>query len=93
MKLTKEDYDTLYDSRFVSIENELNIIKTYSCRWDSSSTTRHLKKVVDMAQGLVDVYEAKVEAEQSEDAEELSKDYNLDMTTGLDKALSIRRGE
>lgn len=90
MNLTMEECGSLVDSRLVDLENAVKTYKDNEPIVNNAENLNNLQKVIDTANALYDAYDAKVQVEEDNDAEELSKEYGIDMTAGLDEALSIR---
>lgn len=89
MKLTIEEYKGLVDSRLVVLEDAIREYKDKEPIETDMTNVYNLKAIVKSAEALLEAYEAKVEAEEDEQIEEY-KEYSLDLTAGLDGALSIR---
>lgn len=75
MKLTKQEYQNLVDSRLVDLENVLKAYKENEPLVSNATNISNLKALVECAEQLLEAYEAKVEAEEDEQAEEAEKEY------------------
>lgn len=86
MKLTKEDYQAIIDSRVVDLDNILDVYVNHVSLCSQSISIATLKKLISCAESLIEAHEAYEEAEEGNQIE----DYKINMCEGLDEALSIR---
>lgn len=94
MKLTKQEYESLVDSRLVDLERSLQDFKEYRPVVNDNDNLSAIKNLVMYAEKLQDAYESYMEAEEQEQIDEVeaeNKICGIDMTTGLDEALNIRK--
>lgn len=89
MKLTKQEYESLVDSRFVDVERQVEEFKNYRPIVSHSDNLSAIDSIISLAEKLRDAYEQMVDAEEQEQIDE-HEEYSIDMTAGLDKALNIR---
>lgn len=75
MKLNKQEYQELVDSRLVELENAIKVYKDNEPIVTDAQTLDNLDYLVKCAEALYKAYEAKVEAELDECAEEAEKRY------------------
>lgn len=94
MELTKQEYESLVDSRLVDLERSLQDFKEYRPVMNDNDNLSAIKNLVMYAEKLQDAYESYMEAEEQEqidEAEAENKICGIDMTAGLDEVLNIRK--
>lgn len=89
MKLTKEDYQAIIDSRVVDLQNVLDVYVNHVSLCSQFISIATLKKLISCAECLIEAHETYEEAEEENQIE----DYKINMCEGLDEALSIRGGK
>lgn len=95
MKLTKQEHESLVDSRLVDLERSLQDFKDYRPVVNNNDNLEAAKSLVMYAEKLRDACEQLMEADEQEQIDEYeeNKICGIDMAAGLDKALNIRKGE
>lgn len=86
MKLTKQEYDSLFDSRLVDVDHAVKDIHDCFVLQSCSENIIMLDTLIKRAERLKEAYEAYIEADENERIDE----YEIDMTVGLDEALNIK---
>lgn len=89
MKLTKQEYESLVDSRLVDLERSLQDFKDYRPTVSDNDNLSAISNIVMYAEKLQDAYGAYMEADEQMQINE----YKIDMTAGLDKALNIKEAK
>lgn len=89
MKLTKQEYDSLFDSRLVDVDHAVKDIHDCFEMQNCADNLIMLNTLIKRAERLKEAYMAYVEANEQEQIDE----YEINMTAGLDEALNIRKGE
>lgn len=95
MKLTKQEYQNLIDSRLVDLEDAVKDYKDHAILAPPGALSLLIDNIIKKAEALKDAEEAlndAIEQEQIDEYEE-NKICGIDMAAGLDKALNIRKGE
>lgn len=75
MKLTKEEHQALVDMRLVQLEDFIRVYKENEPIITDADNISNLKSIVECAEGLLEAYEAKVDAELEQQAEEAEREY------------------
>lgn len=77
MKLTKEEYQNLVDSRLVELEELIKEFKDNEPIVSDNENIKTLARIVVRAEALEEAYNAKVDAEMEQQAEEAEKEYQI----------------
>lgn len=95
MKLTKQEYQNLIDSRLVDLEDAVKNYKDQAVLVSHGALSLLIDNIIKKAEALKDAEEAlndAIEQEQIDEYEE-NKICGIDMAEGLDEALSTRKGK
>lgn len=93
MKLTKQEYDSLFDSRLVDVDYAVKEIHDYFVMQSCDANLIMLNTLIKRVERLKEAYEAYIEAEDQQQVDEYEEICDINMTVGLDEALNIRKGE
>lgn len=77
MKLTKEDYQDLVDKSLVELEDAIKKYKDGEPIVSNEANLKRLKKVSKLADELYYTYDAMIDAELEEQAEEAEREYKI----------------
>lgn len=88
MKLTKQEYDSLFDSRLVDVDHAVKDIHDCFMLQNCNDNLAMINTLIKRAERLKEAYEAYIEADEQNTIDEYM--LNLDMTAGLDEALKIK---
>lgn len=88
MKLTKQEYESLFDSRLLDVDHAVRDIHDCFILQSCNDNLTMLNTLIKRAERLKEAYEAYIEADENEQVDEYM--LNVEMTVGLDEALNIR---
>lgn len=75
MNLTKAEHQGLVDMRLVQLEDYIRVYKENEPIITAADNISNLKSIVKCAESLLEAYEAKVDAEEEQLAEEAEEKY------------------
>lgn len=87
MKLTKQEYQALVDSRLVELENAIEDFKNNEAIVNDHTNLKGVSRIVCIAEAFEEAYENMISAEEDQVVEE----YKLNLVDGLEETLSIRK--
>lgn len=89
MKLNKQEYQALVDSRLVELENAIKDFKNNEPIANDHTNLKGVSRIVYIAEAFEEAYENMISAEEDQVIEE----YKLNLVDDLEETLSIRKGE
>lgn len=75
MKLTLDEARALADSRFVDVENQVQLIKSRQALWSTSELLRQARELERLAQAYAEAVDATDDKEMEMMAEEAEAEY------------------